>query len=55
MIDAQADKATQNPLCDDVLQVILTDNLSKEKCRVATQAMDFEVRKPDLPAPAQRP
>jgi hypothetical protein len=27
-----------------VLQVIVTDKLAKEKYRVATQSMDFEVR-----------
>jgi hypothetical protein len=29
---------------DYVLQVIVTDKLAKEKYRVATQSMDFEVR-----------
>jgi hypothetical protein len=29
---------------DYVLQVIVTDNLAKDKYRVATQAMDFEVQ-----------
>jgi hypothetical protein len=29
---------------DYVLQVIVTDNLSRDKSRIATQAMDFEVQ-----------
>jgi hypothetical protein len=29
---------------DYVLQVIVTDKLAKEKYRMATQSMDFEVR-----------
>ena len=30
---------------DYVLQVVVTDNLAKDKYRIATQAVDFEVRK----------
>ena len=30
---------------DYVQQVIVTDKLAKEKYRVATQAMDFEIQK----------
>jgi hypothetical protein len=29
---------------DYVLQVVVTDKLAKEKYRVATQAMDFEIQ-----------
>jgi VWFA-related protein len=32
---------------DYVLQVIVTDKLAKEKFRVATQSMDFEIQPPD--------
>ena len=33
---------------DYVLQVIVTDNLAKDKYRVATQSMDFELQKMEM-------
>jgi VWFA-related protein len=33
---------------DYVLQVIVTDKLAKEKYRIATQSMDFEIKPPDV-------
>ncbi|MCU1235211.1 MAG: hypothetical protein JWP63_3178, partial [Candidatus Solibacter sp.] len=36
---------------DYVLQVIVTDKLAKEKYRVATQSMDFEIKPPSTDTP----
>jgi hypothetical protein len=36
---------------DYVLQVIVTDKLAKEKYRVATQSMDFEIQAAPPPQP----